>query len=210
MDRNEVNWPVEFSEIISCDRCVKLIFRNILRDGIKNVPQSGFIGKRYHEKKILLVRQNPGVSNCNLAVKDRVYTAALRRVHDDMSDESFTHLLEVLENFIPSWPVHGNYLPLQEPGLALDQIAYFNLVRCRTEKNSPPSMPMASECANKHFTRWLDSLIASAMVFMGKWACDRGNDRGIPNNFMNRHRSRLTSERVENRLEMVSLIQSNT
>jgi hypothetical protein len=155
---NKFDWATEFARVISCTRCDKLTCKDILRDAAENVPQPGFIGTRFHEKRILLVGQNPGVPNDNLAIKDRSYTAALRRVRDQTSVESFEHLQDVLKNFVPSWPVHGNYFPLQESGLTLDEIAYCNIVRCRTERNAQPSLRMVSVCTNNQLASWLDLL----------------------------------------------------
>jgi len=188
-----LDWTAEFAQIISCTRCDKFTCRNILRDTEENVPQPGFIGTRFQEKRILLVGQNPGVPNNSLAIRDRIYTAALRRVLDQKSVESLAQLQEVLSKFIPSWPVHGNYFPLQESGLALDEIAYCNIARCRTEGNKEPSLRMASNCADSHFSRWLDLLNPRAIVFVGKWGHSQGahlaDERHIPCDFMNRDRN---------------------
>jgi uracil-DNA glycosylase len=114
--------------------------------------------------------------------------------------------------FVPSWPVHGSYFPLEESGLTLNDIAYCNIVRCRTEKNAAPSSRMSYECAGHHFARWLDLLKPRAVVFIGKWAHDKGshlvNERQIPGDFMNRERSLSADRRAENRQRVVAFIRS--
>jgi len=207
MDR--IDWPAEFAHVISCARCDRLTCRKIVRDDEENVPQPGFVGARFFEKRILLAGQNPGVPNQRLAADDRVYTAALRRVRDERSLESLGQLQTVLRGFVPSWPVHGNYFPLEEAGLELDEIAYCNVVRCRTEGNAAPSSRMIAECQS-HFERWLDLLRPRAIVFIGKWAHDQSSrlalERQIPCDFMNRERSLSSEARTENRQRVAAFV----
>src|SRR5205823_2298444 len=154
------------------------------RDTGENVPQPGFVGADYLRKRVLLVGQNPGFPNATLIDRDLIYTGALRRVRDDGSPENWAKLQEVLLEFVPDWPVQRNYFPLEESGLALTEIAYCNIVRCRTLGDAKPSAKMQSECADNHFARWLDLLEPRAIVFIGKWAHDRGSpyarERQIP------------------------------
>jgi hypothetical protein len=183
-----------------------------LRDSDENVPQPGFVGTDYVRKRILLVGQNPGIPNAALVNRDRIYTAALRRLRDDGSQESWVKLQEVLREFVPDWPLQRNYFPLEETDLTLSEIAYCNIVRCRTVANTRPSSNMKSECADNHFAHWLDLLEPRAIVFLGKWAYDRGSPyaiaRQIPHDFMNRHRSLSSFERHENRERVVAFIRS--
>jgi hypothetical protein len=210
---NAIDWATEFARVVSCTRCDKITCKKILRDTQENVPQPGFVGTRFSETRILLAGQNPGFPNVRLVAEDRKYTAALRRLRDQTSIESFDQLQVVLQKFVPSWPVHGNYFPLRESGLVLDEIAYCNIVRCRTEGNAPPSLRMASECSENHFTRWLDLLKPRAIVFIGKWAHDRGSrfacERRIPCDFMNRERSLSSTNRLENRQRVAAFVRAN-
>src|ERR1700688_4815956 len=141
---NAIDWATEFARVISCTRCDKITCKKIMRDTQENVPRPGFVGTHFSETRILLAGQNPGFPNARLAAEDRKYTAALRRLRDQTSIESFGQLQFVLQEFVPSWPVHGNYFPLRESGLSLDEIAYCNVVICGTEGNAPPSLRMAS------------------------------------------------------------------
>jgi len=204
------DWATEFATIISCARCDKSTCMKILRDSTENVPQPGFIGTGFQEKRILIVGQNPGIPNDRLAPNDRNYTRSLRRLRDQKTEESWTQLQNELMEFVPSWPVHGSYFPLQESGLSLHDIAYCNIVRCRTEGNAQPSARMSSGCAH-HFTRWLDLLKPRAVVFIGKWAHDHGahfvHERQIPFDFMNRERSLSSAGRIYNRQRVVAFIQ---
>jgi hypothetical protein len=168
----------------------------------------------------LLVGQNPASPNERLLDADRIYTAALRALRDNETVESYSHLQGVLDDFIPTWPVHGQYFPLAECGLALEDIAYFNLVRCRTrrtgEKYNPPNKTTAATCRTLHFERWLDLLKPRAVVFIGLWAsqpdgggktaCDA---RGIPSVAVNRSKSLKREELRSNRSAVIQFVREH-
>ena len=204
------NWPTEFARIISCSLCTAAECRNLLRDDGEHVPQPGYIGSRYAATRLLLVGQNPGVDTVGLAARDRVYTAALRELSQNPSAIAYRSLNSVMEDFVPSWPVHGSYFPLRECGLTLQDIAYYNAVRCRTVGNALPSKRQARNCIDTHFRRWLDLLKPRAVVFIGKWAFDQCGtivlDLKIPSAFMNRQRSLSNFERTKNRQEVVTTV----
>ena len=69
---------------------------------------------------------------------------------------------------------------------------------------------MALQCAETHFARWLDLLKPRAIVFIGRWAHDRGarfaHERSIPYDFINRERSLPSAARLENRQRVVAFI----
>ncbi|MGD0865442.1 MAG: uracil-DNA glycosylase family protein [Rhizomicrobium sp.] len=208
-----INWAIEFSQIISCTRCTTVTCNKLLRDDQENVPQPGFIGDRFPEKQILLAGQNPGIATAKTARDDQEYTAFLRAVRDGASAATFGELQTVLRRFVPTWPVCRSYFPFEEAGLTLDEVAYCNVVRCRTHHNAPPSKLMVSECTENHFSRWLDILRPRAVVFIGKLARDRGarfaRDRQIPFDFMNRERSLPSEARVENRNRVVAFVKAS-
>jgi uracil-DNA glycosylase len=115
----------------------------------------------------------------------------------------------ILRKSIPEWRVHGNYFPLEESGLTLQDIAYFNLVRCRTLNNSRPRVGVVRNCLG-HFERWLMLLQPKVLIFIGKWAHDRAgrvaSARGVPIGCINRDRSLNASERAANRDQVASLV----
>jgi hypothetical protein len=208
-----IDWVTEFARVISCSKCDPAICPKMVRDNGENVPQPGFIGSRFAEKRVLLVGQNPGNPNDRLLYRDRRYTGVLRNLRDNASIENWTRLESVLSEFVPEWPVQRNYFPLQESGLNLDEIAYCNIVRCRTVANSKPSKSMVSECTVNHFERWLTLLRPRVVVFIGKWAFDCGarfaNQQRIPCTFMNRKRSLSAMAREENRQQVAAFIRAN-
>jgi uracil-DNA glycosylase len=205
----DFNEYMEFARVIACTRCTCSTDRNLLRDESENVPQPGYIGENYKNTRVLLVGQNPGTPK-SLAAKDLSYTAALRSLRDAPTSESYEHLEAVLASFIPQWPVHGNYFPLRECGLTLNDIAYCNAVRCRTRDDRAPNKLLTSTCISHHFIRWLELLQPRVVVFIGKWAAQQGGAyvaaAGIPYAYMNRQRSLSSNERTENRESVVQLV----
>jgi uracil-DNA glycosylase len=169
------SWPAEFARVIACNACTRATDGNLLRDAEENVPQPGYVGTRYWTRRVLLVGQNPGTPK-TLEVQDRPYTLALRRLRDTPTEAIYKELNSVLQQFIPQWPV-GNYFPLEESSLTLEDIAYFNLVRCRTRGDAKPGINTVTNCLRAHFGRWLDQLSPRVVVFIGKWTADRAAPR---------------------------------
>ena len=207
-----ISWSVEFAKVLSCAACSRATDGNILRDAGENVPQPGYVGNNYEKCRVALVGQNPGTPK-TLECQDRPYTAALRNLRDTPNETKYQELHGVLQAFIPQWPVHGNYFPLAECGLSLQDIAYFNVVRCRTSGDAKPGVNTVNSCLHSHFGRWLDHLAPRVVVFIGKWAADRASQeverRGIPFAFMNRQRSLSSLERIENRKAVVQLVRAS-
>jgi uracil-DNA glycosylase len=206
------SWSAEFAKVISCTACSRATDGNLLRDEDENVPQPGYVGGNYWKRRIALVGQNPGTPK-TLELQDKPYTAALRSLRDAPNEAKYLELHSVLQAFIPQWPVHGNYFPLAECGLSLQDIAYFNVVRCRTGGDAKPGINTVNNCLRNHFGRWLDNLAPRVVVFIGKWAADRASQevqrRGIPFAFMNRQRSLSSLERSQNRNAVVELVRAS-
>lgn len=207
-----ISWSAEFARVLSCATCSRATDSHILRDADENVPQPGYVGKNYAKRRVALVGQNPGTPK-TLEQQDRPYTAALRSLRDTPNEEHYQQLHTVLQAFIPQWPVHGNYFPLAECGLSLQDIAYFNVVRCRTSGDAKPGVNTVNSCIQNHLGRWLDQLEPRVVVFIGKWASDRASHeverRGIPFAFMNRQRSLSSLERSENRRAVVQIVRAS-
>jgi hypothetical protein len=207
-----IDWPAEFARVVSCTACSPTHSPGLLRDAQENVPQPGYIGPSYWNHRVLLVGQNPGTPK-TLEAEDRPYTAALRDLRDAPSPVTYERLMTELAAFIPKWPVHGNYFPLVEAGLSLQDIAYFNVVRCRTTKDSKPGTHLVGNCVRLHFGRWLEHLAPRVVVFIGKWASDQAagevSRRGITFAFMNRQRSLSSIERARYRESVVRLVRGD-
>tara|TARA_B100000614_G_C14337493_1_gene407422 strand:+ start:53 stop:694 length:642 start_codon:yes stop_codon:yes gene_type:complete len=200
-----------FTNVIQCTQCTELTSAKLLRDTAENIPQPGWVGSNYSEHRVLLVGQNPGVPPGRLQAKDSIYTAALRALGEMRSEESYGRLRVVLRDFVPEWPVQRNYFPLAESGLGLEDIAYCNVVRCRTVANATPSQRLVDNCMN-HFDEFVEAVEPRVVVFIGKWAHDRAAGRlgDIPHAFMNRMRSLSGEQRRQNREEVVALVKTAT
>jgi uracil-DNA glycosylase len=210
---SKVCWPDEFRRVLTCTACSLATDPNVLRDSQENIPQPGYIGVHYWKHRVALIGQNPGTPK-TLELEDRPYTAALRSLRDQPSESNYRELHAVLLRFVPKWPVHGRYFPLNDCHLSLDDIAYFNVVRCRTHIDAKPSANTVNRCLNTHFGRWLDALAPRVVVFIGKWAADQAagevERRGIPFVFINRQRSLSSEKRTENRRAVVRLVSARS
>jgi len=205
------NWPEEFASIVACNACSPARSPKLKRDDSNNVPQPGYIGRRYSERRVLLIGQNPADTD-RFTSEDERYTNALGRIRDDPNDRHYDEVQRLLDAFIPRWPVSENYFPLKECKLSLAEIAYFNVVRCRTRGNATPDTRMSQNCVQRHLARWLDLLEPKVVVFIGKWAADQAGHeisaRSIPWAFMNRQRSLSKEARIENRNAVIELVGS--
>jgi len=139
-----------------------------------NVPQPGFVGKNYAAHRILLVGQNPAESKQRLEVRDAPYMEALRQLGRTPTPETLTQFQDVVRAYAEDWPITRAYFPLQRCGLTLDDIAYCNLVRCRTTSDAAPGPRLVGACVSTHFDQWLMRLAPRLVVFIGRWAADRG------------------------------------
>ena len=201
----------EFSRVISCDYCARNNYPKLLRDDSLNLPQPGYIGSHYQNTRVLLVGQNPG-SPADPSAHDSEFTDTQVALRDKADVRSLTRHKSVLDRIMPKWAVVQNYFPLAECGLQLDDIAYINVVRCRTIKNAKPGRAITQACINNHFIRWLDWLAPRVVVCIGKKAHDNVNSLlsscRIPNGFINRWRSLSTTEREQNKKQVVDLVRS--
>ncbi len=212
MEIDMQNLETLFAEVIACKACDLVTCPRLLRDNDENVPQPGFVGREYAQSRVMLVGQNPAVPPERLRAADQPYTAALRALRDNPSVSTYEALSRVLRDFVTSWPIHGTYFPLGECGLTLDDIAYCNLVRCRTSGNTGPPAAAVRNCVSIHFDRWMDVLQPRVVVFIGMWALEHGGEsvrqRGLPCDFINRNRSLNQQARLENREHVAQLVSS--
>lgn len=203
-------WHTEFAKVIACTKCTADTCRDLLRDCNDNVPQPGYVGPAYSGTRVLLVGQNPGTRKLARESLDRTYAAALRALRDEPTPQRYAELSAILRGFIPHWPVTNNYFPLDECGLTLDDIAYCNIIRCRTIGDRKPNQELARRCVSEHFVNWLRWLAPRVVIFIGKWAWEHGHvavaDAGIPFSYMNRQRSLSSIDRSMNRAEVIALV----
>lgn len=175
------NIAQKFSEVIKCNKCRKDGIEHVLCDDDRNIPQPGFIGKRFADYRIVLIERNPG-TDPDLA-------------HDEIENK-FNDALHKLGSF-PSQQVlfsqgiykaYERYLLeakgdtsrivseiFEKTNVELSQIAHFNLVRCRTEINVEnekkeqyaPNIEMRKRCRN-YFCECLKILDPYLVIFLSK------------------------------------------
>ncbi len=200
----------QFAKVISCDYCSTQGFPKLLRDDTFNLPQPGYIGSNYRSTGVLLIGQNPGISPGWFSVQDREFADAQIALRDDPSAQTMADYKDVLDRNMPVWDVFRTYFPIAECDLQLEDIAYLNVVRCRTEGNTSPGSRMTRACIDNHLIGWLDWLQPRVVVCIGKRAHDRIGalleERGIPNGVVNRWRSLPRAERQQNRAQVVDLV----
>ncbi len=199
-----------FAEVVRCAKCSECDVPRLLRDHSFNVPQPGYVGGRYENSRVLFVGQNPGISRKKFHNQDREYADALCVLARHPTPETYGSVCAILEGIMNSWPVNMKHLPLVECSLCLEDIAYLNVVRCRTESDSKPSSLMIENCVSGHLGRWLDLLEPRVVVFLGKWAHDQSSalavERHIPHPYINRCRSLSSAERDRNRAKVVEIV----
>ena len=200
----------KFARVVKCDVCFRSSYPKLLRDDSFNLPQPGYIGTNYKNTRVLLVGQNPGRSHDYSNASDEEFASALIAVKKDENAQAVNKVRNILDRIMPTWDIFKTYFPLADCGLRLDDIAYTNIVRCRTEENAKPGVRIARTCISKHFIPWLDWLEPRFVLCMGKWAHDKISyeleARGIPYAFINRDRSLSNSERRRNRRDVAKRV----
>ncbi len=204
-------WPQEFARVVSCNRCTKDTSSRLLRDARENLPQPGFVGQRYRFTRLVLIGQKPGIRRHQTEARDKRYFAELRRLRDNPNGASFRALSSILREVMKLWPVYTRHFPLRKLGLELDQVAYFNVVCCRTTENTLPGRDSVSHCIDAHLKRWLELLEPRVVIFLGTWAFKRAGhivrELHIPCDYINRNRSLDKRARTENRERVITLVQ---
>jgi uracil-DNA glycosylase len=199
-----------FYNVINCEACNSSIGSILVRDKLINLPQPGYIGKNYEKFRVLLIGQNPGVCPPSRQLNDRKYMQALLNLAVKPSIHTYKKLYQILLGYIPGWSVNRKYFPLEECGLGLDDIAYCNVVRCRTQDNIKPSKTVTDNCIREHLFNFIDLVDPKVIVYIGKWAHDQVSpflkSRKIPMTYMNRDRSLSSNERDANRKEVIKIV----
>ncbi len=106
--------------------------------------------------------------------------------------------------------IYGRHFPLCRLGLELDDIAYLNVVRCRTSKNALPGQGLVSICIDAHLKRWLELLEPRVVIFLGTWAFKRAahivRELNIPCGYIDRNRSLDSAALDKNRRRVIALV----
>jgi uracil-DNA glycosylase len=200
-----------FCEVVACEECDSFTSKKLLRDKRENIPQPGYVGSNYPSKRVLLVGQNPGIAPDYMQMRDSIYTKALRDLESERTQGYYEILYKVVLDCVPEWPVNRNYFPLESCGLRLEDIAYCNVVRCRTVDKAIPSKGLIENCIRNHFINFVEAIEPKIVIFIGKWAHDQAAHllpSSVKYSFLNRMRSLSSEERQKNKNEVVSLVKS--
>lgn len=196
--------------VIEYERCNSSTDSRLLRDKQENIPQPGYIGRNYEKYRLLLIGQNPGICPPSMKTRDSLYMKSLLNLEHSATLLNYEKFYQILLDFVPEWPVQKNYFPLKECGLGLEDIAYCNIVRCRTSENTKPSKRLAQNCIDKHLLGFINNIEPKVIVCIGKWPYDQLmpslRDRSITVTYMNRDRSLSRNERLGNRKTVVETV----
>lgn len=165
--KQSVDWPTEFTRVISCCACTQATHSKLLRDSVESVPQPGYIGPHYMRKRVLLTGQNPGTPKTLTEAEQILHNGALRALRDEPNDANYKKLSLVLQEFIPKWPVHGNYFPFRECGLTR-RLA--TSMWCVAELRAMQLRGVAS-CE----TAWPTTLVTGLTCLLQEWSSSSGS-----------------------------------
>jgi hypothetical protein len=137
-------------------------------------PQFGFVGKRYLEKRVLLIGINPGNGPTNdFPTKgDARMMPALMQFAESPTSENFHQASLAYQEECQAWPLwkrHCNEV-LGPGGLLFDEIAYGNCLPWRTESRSAFSDNVAQRAAQLYVRPLLSELVPRVVIALGKRA----------------------------------------
>ena len=197
-------------EVITCEKCNLLDSPKLLRDKSENIPQPGFIGMHYEKSHVLLIGRNPGVCPISMKSRDSVYMQALLTLEAHRNVPAYFRFHITLLKFMYDWPIYRDSFQLDEYGLDLEDIAFCNVVRCRTDKNGTPSKSLTQNCIKEHLVSFIDIIEPKVIVCIGKWVFDQLNPilsvRNITTTYINGDRSLTSAERAQNRKTVVEIV----
>lgn len=138
------------------------------------VPQFGFVGTRYLEKRVLLVGINPGNGPTNdLPTKgDARMMPALMQFSENPTSENFRSASLAYQEECQAWPIWKRHCnEVLGPGrLLFDEIAYSNCLPWRTESRSAFDVSVAQRAARFYVQPLLAELVPRVVIAMGKRA----------------------------------------
>lgn len=148
-----------FTSVTACARCAAPA---VLRDTDSNIPQPGWVGRRY--AGLMFIGQNPGARRVGAAqlAADIPYINALRTVDDAATLDRMHDVLKVSAEAFVYYRSFGF-------DVDMERVAYINAVRCRTSENAAPGKAVVQACRT-HLARWLDVLAPRGVVYLGTFA----------------------------------------
>lgn len=140
------------------------------------IPQPGFVGTRYRAGGVFFLGKNPGKGAQRRSREDALQFEAFRRLREAERPDlrpRFEDLMQLLaQQVMPTWYVVQNYVApvLSKAGAGLDDIAYLNLLKWRSEVATPLVFDISWE---SHTGEQYTMLRPALVVAIGRSTRDR-------------------------------------
>jgi hypothetical protein len=137
------------------------------------IAQPGYVGCEYAQGGLVFVSMNPGggrEKDGPNADDVRQYDV-LNRLRDDGTDSmvpTFYELMTVLGEIMPGWKIYRNFVApvLDSAGVSFQKVAYFNLLKWRTESSSGLNR-LYDVSWHDHVREQLELLAPSTVIAVG-------------------------------------------
>jgi hypothetical protein len=166
LDMAAVRW--RFTKIVKCNRITscRAAFPSLSHN---YGPHPGFVGRNYSNCRVVLLAQNPGHASQSSHGPGEVkmyklWRAAARSRCTKEFDEVMRHIAE----YMTTWPVFQRLKLTQRFGLGLEDVAYFNALKCKTTRNKKPSKALYRECAKQTTVPQMEVLAPRFVLCLGK------------------------------------------
>ena len=133
------------------------------------LPQPGFIGFRYSKKRILFLAQNPGYASASVHFpgEDKMWQL-FQQFQNSHSQSDYEDIMEHLYNFMRTWPIIQKLKLKERFNLELQDIAYFNVLKCKCNKGENISKNFYRHCLNTTTQVQLEFLKPKVIICLGK------------------------------------------
>lgn len=161
-----------FTRIVTCDRLqsCRASFPGLSRD---YTPQPGFVGSRYAVHRVVLLAQNPGhASQAGHVPGETEMYRRLAAAAASSSKPDFDAAMTQLGQFMSTWPVIQRLKLRERFNLDLQDVAYFNLLKCKTVANKKPTLQLYETCAHQTSVPQLEALAPRFVLCLGKGVYD--------------------------------------
>ena len=159
-----------FASIFKCPCYAQCRTRFEALDG-EFQPQPGFIGKRYFEAKcrVVIVAQNPGHASISSHTPDEQHMYALwQSVANTQGAADFDTTMDFIGGFMKTWPIIQRARLQENYSVALEDIAYLNVLKCKTKENQRPSNEIYQTCLEQTTRKQLQALAPHYLLCFGK------------------------------------------
>lgn len=205
-----------FINVITCKKCREDKIASILNDNDMNIPQPGFVGKNYFKRRILFLDRNPGpppIENGSYSEREIKYMKCLREIgRRDEANTNHEDIRSAFQNYFTNHHIYKRVF--KDTNLSLDDVAIFNIVKCRTLDNRQPSNKAFENCKELHFEKWIKILNPKKAVYFGKVPYDKTlveiAKYNLKSEFLNRERKLNRDDREKEITKIVHFIKKDS